>query len=148
MRSTVSTRSVARSNSAGYTATAERIDTRDRIALGIWSRGALWNDPSTHTVNDQVGQIQLRRVCEVRNRARRHLRRVASQVSVEDVGADEGAHRRVATQLARRERMMSYHATLRSAAGTAMVPVSDRNSGVRASTARSPSTRNTTSSPC
>jgi hypothetical protein len=45
-------------------------------------------------------------------------------------------------------RMTSSHATLCLAAGTVMLPASSRKSGVRAKTARLPSTRYSSSSPC
>lgn len=65
----------------------------------------------------------------------------------QDVRVDERTHRRAAARSVRVGRTTSAHATLRFAAGTEIVPASSRKSFVRASTARLPSTRNTTSSP-
>jgi hypothetical protein len=65
-------------------------------------------------------------------------------VTDEDVGVGERRHRGAVARSVRVLRITSSHAAFRLAAGTEMLPASDRRSGVRASMARCPSTRKIT----
>src|ERR1700694_5671219 len=65
----------------------------------------------------------------------------------QDIGVDERAQCLSAARSDLVRRITSSHATLRLAAGTRIVVARERKSGVRASTARLPSTRKMTSSP-
>src|ERR1700756_687540 len=65
----------------------------------------------------------------------------------QDIGVDERAQRLSAARSDLARRITSSHAPLLLAAGTRIVLARERKSGVRASTARLPSTRKMTSSP-
>jgi hypothetical protein len=97
---------------------------------------------------NQISHQQLIFRLEESSGTHSHRRGISSEMPNHDVGIDEGRHFRLEARRARVVEITSSQAALRRVAGTATVPANERKSGVRAKTARLPSTRNTISSPC
>jgi hypothetical protein len=97
--------------------------------------------------DDEVSEQQLVGRVQCGGGASRHLRRIAGQVTDQNIRIDKRAQRRRSARSARVRRRTSAHGVPRLAAGTGTLPASFRKSGVLAITARDRSTRNSSSSP-